>query len=159
MPTVRLMNASELLRADDTAKLPAYKQVVDETKDKLESLWEGRKFVINQEYEKKLLNGKLFGTRFSADVGGDYAKRMYNLMNNSLLNRDTMSEKVESAITDGEVFDLGDAVVVPHTVIVNPMKVDFNVETKPVVQLTFNLVLPEDIPEDYDMEEPTDDTE
>lgn len=159
MPTVRLMNASELLRADDNAKLHAYKQVVTETKDMLVSLWEGRKFVINQEYEKELLNGKLFGTRFSADVGGAYAERMYNLMNNSLLNRGTMSKKVESAITDGEVFDLGDAVVVPHTVIVNPMKVDFNVETKPIVQLTFNLVLPEDIPEDYDMEEPTDDTE
>jgi len=153
------MNASDFMRKTDAEKEYGYEKVSVLVKNIAAKLWDKKGFVIQTDYEKSLMNGKLFGTRFAVDISGVEAEEVYDLMNDNLLSRDTMSENFQKDLEAGKVFDLGDAVVVPHGAIVNPSKTDFKFETKPVLGITFNLVLPEDIPDDYDLKEEDEETE
>jgi len=148
-----MTTVSDYLRSTDEEKKGAYQSAISIVAKVAKDLWESKQFVVQSDYEKQLMNGKLFGTRFSADVRGKEADVVYALMNDHLLSRDELSSQFQEMLEAGKVIDIGDAVVVPHGAIVNPAKTDFAVESKPVLGVTFNVVLPEDIPDDYEMDE------
>lgn len=154
--TTQHLSASALLRGDEATQDVELNSAATLVDTIVRDLWDNSKFVINAEYKDKLLNGKLFGVRFSADVIGEEAEGIFTAMNLGLLNRDDLSKELEADLIAGDLIDLGDAQVVPHTVIVNPQR-DFLSTADAVVGITFNLVLPEDIPEDYDPEEEDED--
>ena len=148
-----MMNLSMLMRTSEKDKDVKYTQVTSAIYGIASKIWDNSNFVINSEYEKKLLGDKLFGTRFSADYQDDLVDKLYECFNEFMLDRDELSKRFEEALKDKHnLIDLGDAIVVPHSVIINLSKSDFKTTTKPTLGITFNVVLPEDIPEDYDME-------
>ena len=151
--------ASEYLRKSDKEKEVAYEKALDIIIDVARSVWNESQYIVQTDYEKKLMNGKLFGTRFAVDVKGANARDVYHLVNDALLDRDTLSERFQKALENGDVMPLGDAVVVPHGAIINPSKSDFEQFAEPNLGITFNLVLPEDIPDDYDMKEKEEESE
>lgn len=154
-----MTTVSEYLRNTDEEKKGAYQSAISVVAKVAKELWDNKQFVVQSDYEKELMNGKLFGTRFSADVRGKEAEDVYSLMNEHLLSRDELSRQFQELLESGSVIAIGDAVVVPHGAIVNPAKTDFAVESKPVLGLTFNMVLPEDIPDDYELEDKTNEGE
>lgn len=148
-----MQTASDYMRRTDEEKKSAYWYVTQLVASTAKKMWEQKKYVIQTDYEKSLMNGKLFGTRFAIDIKGKSAQDVYQTMNDNMLSRDELSKQFQKLLEDGKVFPLGDAVVVPHGAIVNPAKPDFDSESEPVLGITFNLVLPEDIPDDYEFEE------
>ena len=141
-------NVSDYLRLKPEDQEEAYKGVVKTLVELAKRYWDDDAFYVDITYEKKLFKGmqgkEIFGTTFKVDSFDKVVQDAYQTTVEYNLDKQEISKRFDEELKNGNVIDLGDAIVVEGTVLVNIRRESFTADESPVASIYFNCILPED---------------